>query len=142
MAEFIITSSLNILKVMKTLIIISFFSIAGLFYNLPNLDAITEALSKGDVEALAAYFDESVEIAVLEEEDVYRKADATKVLRTFFSKNKPTKFDQVHKGTSKGQDSVYCIGNLTTSARTYRVYVFMRVDGAKYFIQELRFDEE
>ncbi len=125
---------------MKTFL--GFLLTIGLFYGLPNLDAITQALNSGDVEVLATYFDESVEIAVLDEEDVYEKAEATKVLKTFFSKNKPAKFDQVHKGTSKGQDSVYCIGNLTTSAKSYRVYVFMRINGNKHFIQELRFDEE
>ena len=112
------------------------------FANLPNLDSITQALSNGNVEVLAGYFDESVEIAVADEEDVYDKVEARTILNDFFATNKPAKFDQVHKGTSKGQDSVYCIGNLKTSTKSYRVYVFLRVEDGKQFIQELRFDEE
>ncbi|MEM1120546.1 MAG: DUF4783 domain-containing protein [Bacteroidota bacterium] len=125
---------------MKTLLGFLIFTTSWL--SLPNLDVITQALSSGDVEVLAGYFDESVEIAVVDEEDIYDKAEAKTILATFFNGNKPTKFDQVHKGTSKGQDSVYCIGNLKTATNSYRVYVFLRVDGSKQFIQELRFDKE
>lgn len=110
--------------------------------DLPNLDSITTALSNGDVEVLSSYFDESVEISVEDEEDVYDQAAAKTILANFFTAHKPSKFDQVHTGTSKGQDSVYCIGNLKTATKSYRVYVFLRVDGGKQFIQELRFDEE
>ncbi len=122
--------------------LLSFLFVLGSLIDLPNLDSITTALSQGNVEVLATYFDESVEISVADEEDVYDKAEAKTILTDFFAANKPSKFDQVHKGTSKGQDSVYCIGNLNTSTKSYRVYVFLRVDGGKQFIQELRFDAE
>ena len=125
---------------MKTLL--GFLLVTTSLFNFPNLDSITQALSSGNVEVLSSFFDESVEIAVADEEDVYDKAEAKTILTDFFSTNKPSKFDQVHKGTSKGQDSVYCIGNLKTATKSYRVYVFLRVEGGKQFIQELRFDEE
>jgi hypothetical protein len=125
---------------MKTLL--GFLFLTSTLFNLPNLDSITQALSKGNVEVLSNYFDESIEISVADEEDVYNKAEAKTILNKFFSENKPSKFDQVHKGTSKGQDSVYCIGNLETTTKSYRVYVFLKVENNKQFIQELRFDEE
>ena len=122
--------------------LLSFLIVLGSFIDLPNLDSITSALSQGNVEVLSTYFDESVEISVADEDDIYDKAEAKTILTDFFATNKPSKFDQVHKGTSKGQDSVYCIGNLNTAKKTYRVYVLLRVEGGKQFIQELRFDEE
>ena len=125
---------------MKTLIGLIFFLFSSLA--LPNLDSITQALSTGNVEVLSGYFDESVEISVADEEDVYDKAEAKIILANFFKDNKPSKFDQVHKGTSKGQDSVYCIGNLKTASRSFRVYVFLKVEKNRQYIQELRFDEE
>ena len=123
-------------------LILSFLFVLGSLINLPNLDSITSSLSQGNVEVLSTYFDESVEISVADEDDIYDKAEAKTILADFFSTNKPSKFDQVHKGTSKGQDSVYCIGNLNTVKKTYRVYVLLRVEDGKQFIQELRFDEE
>ena len=107
-----------------------------------NLDAITKAISSGNADALGQYFDANVEIAVMDKEETYAKAQAIQVVKDFFSKNKPSTFKQVHQGASKGQDSQYCIGNMTASSGTYRVYIYMKVSGAKQVIQELRFDKE
>lgn len=111
--------------------------------NLDDLDisAITKAISDGNADMLGQYFDANVEVAVMDKEETYSKADAVKVVKNFFAANKPSKFSQVHQGTSKGQDSEYCIGNLTASTGTFRVYIYMKVSGGKYTIQELRFDK-
>lgn len=112
------------------------------FLNFSELDVIATALQSGDTNTLATYFDKQVEISVLDEEDLYDQATAKQILATFFAKNKPLSFDQVHKGKSEGKSSVYCIGNLTTASKTFRVYVFLKVEGKKQVIQELRIDEE
>ena len=106
-----------------------------------SISAITKAISDGNADALGQFLDNSVEIAVMDKEGTYSKADAVRVLRDFFAKNRPTSFSQVHQGTSKGQDSEYCIGNLTASTGTFRVYIYMKVAGGKHVIQELRFDK-
>jgi len=105
-----------------------------------TLSAITKAISDGNADALGQYFDANVEVAVMDKEQTYSKAEAVKVVKDFFAINKPSKFSQVHQGTSKGQDSEYCIGNLTASTGTFRVYIYMKVTGGKTTIQELRFD--
>lgn len=110
--------------------------------DLLNLDAITKAISSGNADALGQYFDVNVEIAVMDKEETYAKAEAIKVMKDFFAKNKPASFKQVHQGASKGQDSQYCIGNMTASSGTYRVYIYMKMSGGKEVIQELRFDKE
>jgi len=129
---------------MKNLIFI--FAIAPLLAMSPpnnaSLEEITKAISSGNATALGAYFDNSVEIAVLDDEDVYSKAEAIKIVQGFFNKNKPQSFSQVHQGTSKGNDSQYCIGNMSTGGGKYRVYVYMKTNGGNYLIQELRFDKE
>lgn len=107
-----------------------------------SLADITRAISTGDADALSQYFDQTVEVAVLDQEDVYDKAQAVSIVKDFFAKNQPKGFSQVHQGTSKGADSQYCIGNMTTATGTYRVYIYMKVTGGKYLIQELRFDKQ
>ncbi len=107
-----------------------------------TLSDITKAISNGDVAALSGYFDQTVEIALQDQEEVYEKAEATGIIKRFFAQNKPKSFSQVHQGTSKGNDSQYCIGNLVTEDGTFRVYIYMRVEGNQYRIQELRFDRE
>lgn len=107
-----------------------------------SLQQITDAISSGDASTLGSYFDSNVEIAILDEGDVYSKADAIQVVKKFFSQHSPKSFSQVHQGTSKGNDSQYCIGNLTSGSGTFRVYVYMKTNGGNYLIQELRFDKE
>lgn len=107
-----------------------------------NLPDITKAISSGDADALGQYFDQSVEVAVLDQEDIYDKAQAVGVVKQFFAKNAPKSFSQVHQGASKGADSQYVIGNLNTSGGTFRAYVYVKTSGGKTLIQELRFDKE
>lgn len=106
------------------------------------LETITKAISTGNVTALEPYLDKSVEIAILEQENVYGKTEAVQILKTFFGKNKPQAFNQMHTGQSKGKEAHYSIGNLTTTSGTFRVYIYARVEGDKYYVQELRFDKE
>ncbi len=108
----------------------------------PGLDAITKALSTGDVDALAKYFDENLEISILDEENVYTKAQAIEVVKTFFANNKPKNFSAVHNGTSKGNSDQFCIGNLAANSGNYRVYIYLKTVGNSVAIKELRFDKE
>lgn len=106
------------------------------------LDNITKAISTGNVTALEPYLDKSVEISILEQENVYSKTEAINILKTFFGKNKPQAFNQMHTGQSKGKEAQYSIGSLTTSAGAFRVYIYARVESDKFYVQELRFDKE
>ncbi len=108
----------------------------------PNLNGISKAISDGDAVALSQFFDSNIEISILDDMDVYNKAEAVQTLKAFFAKNKPTSYSQMHKGTSKGADSQYSIGNLVTATNSYRVYVYLKVQGNQQLIQELRFDKE
>jgi hypothetical protein len=106
-----------------------------------NLTGITKAIGEGNAELLGQNFDTTVEVAILDSEEVYPKTDAVKALRDFFSKHKVSSFSQMHQGASRGQDSQFVIGNLNTSSGTFRVYLYMKVSGGKYLVQEVRFDK-
>lgn len=126
---------------MKNLMFI-FFLLPSIAMVQPNLNGISKAISDGDAVALSQFFDQSIEISILDDVDVYDKSEAVKTLQSFFAKNKPKSYSQMHKGTSKGADSQYSIGNLVTASNSYRVYVYLKVEGGKQIIQELRFDKE
>jgi hypothetical protein len=108
----------------------------------PALDAITKALSVGDADGLTQYLADNVEVSILDREQTYSKAKATEVLRTFFGANKPRAFNQVHQGTSRGNSDQYCIGNLTATTGSFRVYLYLKVNGSTMTVQEIRFDKE
>ncbi len=105
-----------------------------------NVDSITKAIKTGNVEQLARYFDDNVEIAIMG--DVYDKSDAKAALQRFFKQHKPQKFDTKHKGVSKGKSSEYIIGDLVTQDESYRLYLQMKVENGTYVVEELQIDED
>ena len=125
---------------MKSLIII-FSLFTSAFFVQPNIAPITKALSEGDATTLGNYLDNSVELTVLASQNVYDKAQATNVLRDFFTKNKPHSFNAVHQGSSKGSASHYTIGDLASTSGTYRVYLYYKSVGDKAIIQEIRIEK-
>lgn len=127
---------------MKILLFLLMFSPAIQGQSNPGLDAIKTALGAGDVETLASYMADNVEISIEDKEQVYPKTKAAEVLRTFFNSSKPKSFSQLHKGTSRESSDQYCIGNLTVSNGIYRVYLYLRVGESNVKIQEMRFDKE
>ncbi len=131
---------------MKNLIFLLLLTPAIAFANnaqgTPGLEAISTALSTGDVDGLSKYLADNVEISIQDKEQTYAKAKALEVLKGFFDGAKPKAFAQVHKGQSRENSDQYCIGNLTGMAGNYRVYLYLKVNGANISIQEMRFDKE
>jgi hypothetical protein len=126
---------------MKSLLIFAFL-LPFSFQSSANLSAITQAMSRGDANTLGSYFDESVEISILDKDDVYTKANGIGVVKQFFSQYRPSGWSTVHKGAARNNDSQYCIGNLTANGQTFRVYIYMKEKNGRQLIQELRFDRE
>ena len=125
---------------MKTLIVLFSILMPSLLAQ-PNIAPVTKALSEGDATTLSSYLDTSVELTVLDAQNVYDKTQATNVLRDFFAKNKPRSFNAVHQGSSKGSASHYTIGDMTAATGTYRVYLYYKSVGDKPIIQEIRIEK-
>jgi len=107
-----------------------------------NLSSISKAISNGDATTLSKYFDDKVEVSILDDENLYDKGQAKQALDAFFTKNKPQSYNQVHDGTSKGAGSKYTIGDLKANGNLYRVYVYMKVSGRDYTIQEISISKD
>jgi hypothetical protein len=107
-----------------------------------NLSEITNAIKSGNAQALGQYFDSSVEVGILGQEGFYNKAKAISLVQQFFNNHRPSSFSQVHKGASPNNDSQYCIGNLKSGSDSFRVYIYMKMNGGNALIQELKFDKE
>ena len=106
-----------------------------------NISIITKAIGDGDAATLGNYFDASVELTILDKQDVLDKSQATEALKNFFLKNKPRSYNMVHQGTSKGNASHYTIGDLQTASSNYRVYLYYKSAGDKVLIQEMRIEK-
>jgi len=105
------------------------------------LDNIASGIRTGNAAAVAQYFDNNVDITILDKESVYSKAQGQMVIKDFFQKYPVTSFNLIHRGTSS-EGSLYGIGNLTTSSQTFRVYYYVKSKGNAFLLQEIRFEKQ
>lgn len=124
-------------------LVLALFTLSFAWAQEMDLDKISDALSKGDAAALSQFFDRTVEVMVDGKGDVLTRDEARQKVSDFFAGNRAENFAVVHKGAAKGNASHYCIGDLKTAGKTYRVYLYMKTtpsSGGEYRIVELRFD--
>lgn len=115
------------------------FPLLGFFGGESNLSDITNAIQKGDAATLSTYFDQSVELEVLDKTAQCSPKQAVQMMELFFQQHQPQAFSQVHHGKSSTNKTTYCIGNLRTASETFRVYIYL---SAQKRIHELRFEQE
>ena len=124
------------LSVMLMLLTFSLFASLDIFEN------ISSSIRTGDAKQLSRFFNASVDLTILNKEEVYSKAQAEQIVKDFFGKNTPKSFTIIHNGLSK-EGSKYAIGNLVTiQGVNYRTYLYIKQSGGTEFIQELRFEKE
>lgn len=107
-----------------------------------NLEEIANAISSGDAAALAKHFAADVDVIVLDDINLYTKAEAKKAMADFFTTNKPLKYTQVHQGESQGATGQYCVGILETAKQKYRVNLYLEKTGDKFLIKEIKFENQ
>ncbi|MCW0482633.1 DUF4783 domain-containing protein [Gaoshiqia sediminis] len=124
----------------RTLIFTFAFVFAGLqlFAQIP--DEVVLSLKTGNASTLSSYFNQNIEMVVLDQDDVYSKAQAQQIVTNFFSQHKAQGFSIIHQGGKEG--AKYAIGNLSTNQGTFRVYFLLKNDGEKAYIHQLRIEKQ
>jgi hypothetical protein len=105
---------------------------------IPN--EIILSLKNGNSKVLSGYFNENVELVVLESDNVYSKAQAQQIVNNFFSNYKPESFTVIHQSEKSG--AKYLIGNLVTSNGNFRVYFLLKKSEEKDYIHQLRIEKQ
>ena len=124
-----------------TLIITVLFFTQLSFSQEKESQSIAGFFKVGSVSGISSYFPSSLDMTILETEDVFSNAQATQIITQFFKTNKPSDFIVNHKGSSKGGD-YYQIGTLKTNNGTYRVTYFLKKDQDKVFIKRLKIEQD
>jgi hypothetical protein len=105
-------------------------------------EEFANALRSGDSRQVGSFFGNTIDLMIINQEDIYSKAQAELILRDFFNKNVPKSFTLVHKGASQ-EGTMYGIGTLITSnTKTYRVSFYMKTANSKNILLELRIEPE
>jgi len=105
-------------------------------------EEVANSIRSGDARQLATFFSNSIDLTIVDKENVYSKDQAEFIIKDFFSKNPPKAFNILHKGSSP-EGTQYLIGNLlTTNGKTFRTSFYMKTVKGKSALQELRFEVE
>jgi len=125
-------------KIKYSILILASMMVLGFSSSAQIPDEIISSLKTGNSTKLAKYFNQNVELVVLENESVCSKSQAQQVINDFFSKYPPLKFTIIHQG-GKG-DSYYAIGSLETQNGKFRVYFLIKTINQVSFIHQLRIE--
>ncbi|MFC2096386.1 DUF4783 domain-containing protein [Bacteroidota bacterium] len=128
-------------KALPLLIIFSFiFNLGSFTYNEEIPRDIAIAFRVGSAEELARYFNNTIELVLLDKEDVYSKIQAQQIVDNFFIEYFPKNFEFIHQG-GKGE-SKFAIGKLETFNGTFRVTILIKLKDEKPLIHQLRIETE
>ena len=101
---------------------------------------LSRAMGQGNATAMSAWFHQSLEMTILEEEYECSKNQASRILESFFKDHKPTGFSVSFEGAK--EESRYAIGTLTTSNGDFRVNMFFINIDEKRLIYYLSIEKE
>jgi len=121
---------------------LGFFSTPILSAQTPQdvLKQIETSIKEKNAAQLSKYFNNSLEITLLEYEKVCSKDQAYLVVKDFFSQKPVTQFKLIHIGGSG--EAWYGMGIYETSSDSYDANVFIKKYGNVYLIDRLRFEEK
>ena len=110
----------------KVLLIVSFCVISAANVSPPR--DIVQGFENSDAKAVSNHFNNSVELIISNRTNVYSKAHAEQILRSFFNDNaNPSgKFTYKHLHGSHRDNVQYFIGELHTGKGIYRITIHMK----------------
>lgn len=105
-------------------------------------DDIILSLQNGNAKVLSEYFNQNVELVVLDNDNVYSKAQAKQIVGNFFKSftPEPEGFSIMHSGGKEG--AKYVIGKLQTNNGDFRVYFLLKTNNGKEYIHQLRIEKK
>ena len=103
-------------------------------------EGVPLAFRAGNAPALSEFFNEDIELIILEEEDVYSRKQAEQIMRKFFTDHRPSAFKIIFEGGK--ETSRYAIGSLDTENGIFRVYLLIKEQDNQPLIHQLRIEEE
>ncbi len=101
---------------------------------------LAEAFRKGDANKMSAFFHQSLEMNILENDYEASKNQATRIMQNFFMNHPPTEFKVSFEGIK--EQSKYAIGKLSTKDGAFRVNMFFLNKEGNRLIYYLSIEKE
>jgi hypothetical protein len=103
------------------------------------VDDVANAIRTGNAKEISKYFADNVDLKVLEQENIYSKAQAELILKDFFARHPVQEFTIVHRSVKKN-DSQFAIGTLKTTNGNYRVHYLMKTATGATTVTQFRIE--
>ena len=123
----------------KALFLLAFFASLTSFSPFSGIDDVIASLGKGGASALSRYFNDNIEMVILERTGSYSRSQAQMVLRDFFNMHPVLGF-QISQKTDSGERQ-YCTGKLMTSKGQFKTSIIIRVRDQRPLITEIRIEK-
>ncbi|MFV0593966.1 MAG: DUF4783 domain-containing protein [Draconibacterium sp.] len=104
---------------------------------------IIKSFDTGNSKLLSGFFNQNVELVVLDNDNVYSKGQAEQIVASFFKSFPPIEknaFTVIHN--SEKEDPKFVIGKLQTTKGVFRVNFLLKKTGAKEYIHQLRIEKQ
>lgn len=103
-----------------------------------QIGAVRSAIANGSSHDLAQYLAPSVELSIDGDSQNYNATQTELVLKNFFAKNAPGKFEIVHQGASP--DGIpYAVGRYVGRTGTYQVFIKLKPNRSTPLIDKIDF---
>ena len=100
---------------------------------------ISKGFKTGNASLVAGFFNDNLELVIIDKELVCSKAQGEQILKDFFATYKPVDFNITHQGSD---ESSYAIGKMVTGKGNFRVYYLLRAKNGKAQIVQLKIDKD
>ena len=105
------------------------------------IDNISIALSSGSAKELTNFFNDVVELKIDGQKENYSKKQAEVIMKNFFSKYPPVRFNKIHDGSSP-EGLLYVLGKYSHKEGSHRVYMLIKQLDGKYKIDTFDLTKE
>ena len=100
------------------------------------LDNVVQGLVYGEVDEIARYFGERVEITLFNNTSIHSATQARHVLSQFFQEYPPRTFNSKHVGRTG--NTVYMLGEYASQSGTFDVNVFVKTSANGSEVDKIR----
>ena len=104
------------------------------------IDEVSNAFKTGNSKELSKYFSSTIELSILNEEEIYSGSQAEIILKDFFLKHPPIATKIIHKVISNANYK-FGVLVLNTSKGNFRVSYELKNMGGKFLINQIRIEE-
>lgn len=108
-------------------------------YQADIIDDLSSYFKASNAKEVAKNFASTIELIIIDEEDVYSKAQGEQILKDFFTKHPPVKTSIFHK-INTNPNYRFGVIMLSTSKEIFRVSVTMKKLNNSFLITELRIE--